>query len=211
MRAVPSDLAAVCRRMRGEREVALVVHEKPDLDAFGAAVGMLDLFDQLGVAASLYIDPAELLPSAAEAFVPMNRVKRAMPSSGLPLYAVDCARFERIALPIHGWEAPVVNIDHHHDNPGYGDFTFVRGGVSSTCELICDLAEVLSLSFSPEAATALYAGLSFDSGHFHYESTSARTFACASWLRELGVDVTAVYGQLYEQRSFGSLRLLSRH
>ena len=29
MKALPADLAAVCRRMRGEREVAITVHDRP--------------------------------------------------------------------------------------------------------------------------------------------------------------------------------------
>ena len=49
MKELPADLDALCRRMRGERRVALAVHEKPDADALGAAAGMLDLFAQLGV------------------------------------------------------------------------------------------------------------------------------------------------------------------
>ena len=48
LKALPADLAAVCRRMKTERAVALAVHEKPDTDALGAAAGMLDLFAPAG-------------------------------------------------------------------------------------------------------------------------------------------------------------------
>ena len=37
MNEFPADLDALCRRMAGERRVALAVHEKPDSDALGAA------------------------------------------------------------------------------------------------------------------------------------------------------------------------------
>ena len=59
-----ADLDALCLRMRSERRVALAVHEKPDLDALGAAAGMLDLFGQLGIDAGLYVAEGELLPLA---------------------------------------------------------------------------------------------------------------------------------------------------
>ncbi len=209
MTASRDDVAAVCRRIRSEREVALAVHTKPDPDALGAAAGMLDLFAQLDVTARLYVDAVEILP-LVDLLLPSERVERTVPPSGLPLYALDCARFERIALPIQTWSAPVVNIDHHHDNPGYGDTVLVRGAASSTCEIICEIAQGLGLQPSLQAATALYAGISFDSGHFHHQSTSAHTFACAAWLRDLGVDVTAVYGRLYERRTLGALRLWAR-
>ena len=56
MKALPADLAAVCRRMQTERSVGLAVHERPDTDALGAAAGMLDLFAKLGVESRLHVD-----------------------------------------------------------------------------------------------------------------------------------------------------------
>jgi phosphoesterase RecJ-like protein len=103
-----------------------------------------------------------------------------------------------------------VNIDHHHDNPRYGELAYVRGEASSTSELVCDVARALGLRLSPEAAAALYAGISFDTGHFHHDSTSPATFRTAAWLVELGVDVTGMYALLYESRSEASLRLWAR-
>jgi phosphoesterase RecJ-like protein len=209
VKELAADVAAVCRRMKTEREVALAVHEKPDTDALGAAAGMIDLFAQLGARARLYIDAGEHLP-LEEYLLPDGSVVRVVPAAGLPLYALDCGSFARLALPIAAWDGPVVNIDHHHDNPRYGDLALVRGDASSTSELVCDVARALGLEPGAGAAAALYAGISFDTGHFHHASTGARTFACASWLASLGVDVTAVYGWLYERRSAASLRLWAR-
>ena len=206
MRVLPADVAAVCRRMRGETRVALGVHEKPDADALGAAAGMLDLFAQLGVEAHLYVADGELLP-LRHLLLPEGSVVRGAPPSGLPLYALDCGSFPRLALPLESWDGPLVDIDHHHDNTRYGDLVLLRPQASSTSEIVCGLARALGLVPSLPAATALYAGISFDSGHFHHNTTSAATFRCAAWLRELGVDVTAVYGELYERRSLGAVRL----
>jgi phosphoesterase RecJ-like protein len=207
VKALPADLAALCTHMCGERAVALAVHEKPDPDALGAAAGMLDLFRQLGVEAELYVSPGEVLP--LEAILAPGGARREQPADDLALYALDCGSQERIALPRPPTRV-AVNIDHHHDNPRYGELAFVRGSASSTCELVCDLARALGLTPTLPAATALYVGISFDSGHFHHDSTSSETFACAAWLRALGVDVTAAYAELYEQRSLKSLRLWGR-
>jgi bifunctional oligoribonuclease and PAP phosphatase NrnA len=200
-----ADLDAVCRAMRGETEVALAVHDKPDPDALGAAAAMLDLFGQLGVAAALHVAPEQSLP-LEELLLGGRRLLRTDPPASMRVYALDCGAASRLAL-----SAPpalvAVNIDHHHDNPGYGELNLVRGTASSTCEIVCDLFVALGLEPGVAAATALYAGISFDSGHFHHGSTSARTFASAAWLAELGVDVTGVYGELYERRSAGALRL----
>lgn len=207
MKPLAADLDAVCRRMRGESQVALAVHEKPDSDALGAAAGMLDLFAQLGAEAHLYVSEDELLP-LGDVLLPAERVRRGAPPSGAALYALDSGNPARLALP--GWGAVAVNIDHHHDNPRYGELAFVRGEASSTSELVCDIARALELRPSPAAAAAMYAGISFDTGHFHHDSTSPSTFRTAAWLVELGVDVTGMYALLYERRSEASLRLWAR-
>jgi bifunctional oligoribonuclease and PAP phosphatase NrnA len=202
-----ADLDALCRRMPGERRVALAVHEKPDTDALGAAAGMLDLFGQLAVDAALWVAEDEMLPLGDE-LLPAGRVRRGAPPADAALYALDSGNPERLALP--SWGAVAVNIDHHHDNPLYGELNFVRGRASSTSELVCDIARALGLRPSPQAAAALYAGISFDTGHFHHDSTAPATFRTAAWLVELGADVTGLYTLLYERRSEASLRLWAR-
>ena len=209
MKGRAADLAAVCRRMAAESAVGLAVHEKPDPDALGAVAGMLDLFAQLGVTARFYVDSGEILPLEA-LLLPAGAVTRGLPPAGVALYALDCGSPSRLALATSTWDGPLVNIDHHHDNTRFGDLVLLRPAASSTCEIVCDLARGLSLTPGLAAATALYAGISFDSGHFRHDTTSAATFSCAAWLRGLGVDVTAVYAQLYERRSLGALRLWAR-
>ena len=98
--AAPADLAAVCRRMRGERRVALAVHENPDTDALGAAAGMLDLFAQLGVdgasarrpTTSVCRSEAYLLPAGARR---PRRCRRRTPRSTRSTAAAS----SRLALP----------------------------------------------------------------------------------------------------------------
>jgi bifunctional oligoribonuclease and PAP phosphatase NrnA len=207
--ALPADLAAVCRRMKAERSVGLAVHQRPDTDALAAAGGLIDLFAQLGVEARLHIDPDESL-LFEELLLPPGTVDRGLPPAGRPLYALDSGSLDRLALPLTSWDGIVVNIDHHHDNTRFGDVVYVRGEASSASELVCDIARALGLRPSPLAAQALLAGISFDTGHFRHDSTSAATFETAAWLVGLGASVTKVYSMLYEQGSLQALRLWAR-
>ena len=209
MKALSEDLAAVCRRMREETAVAVAVHEKPDADALGAAAGMLDLFSQLGIAAKLHVSASEYLPLGDLLLNGVPIVHDPIPPD-VTLYALDSGNDSRLALPDASRGAFVVNIDHHQDNTGHGDLTYVRGAASSTSEMVCDIAAGLDLRPSPAAATALYAGISFDTGHFRHDCTSASTFEKAAWLTRLGVDVTAVYAEMYERRTPMALRLWAR-
>jgi len=209
VKALPAGLAAVCRRLKTERSVGLAVHERPDIDALAAAAGMLDLCAQLGVESRLHVDQDEFLPFEAQ-FFPLGTVTRGLPPARRPLYALDCGSLERLALPLTSWDGIVVNIDHHHDNTRFGDVVYVRGEASSTSELVCDVARALGLQPSRQAAEALFAGISFDTGHFRHDSTTAATFETAAWLAGLGVGVTRVFSMLYEQGSVEALRLWAR-
>jgi len=203
------EIEAVCAAMRAESRVALAVHESPDGDAVGAAAGMLDLFGQLGAAALLYIDAGVELPLAAE-LLPPGVVAEGPPPATATLYALDCGSAARLAVTLGERRGPTVNIDHHHDNTRFGDLNLVDGDASSTSELVCEIAAALGLRFSARAATALYAGISFDTGHFQHASTSAATFECCARLVADGADPNHVYRLLYETRSLAALRLWAR-
>ena len=206
MSKLAPDVRAVCDALRSVQKGAVAVHERPDCDALAAAVGVIDIVTQLGGDARLYLAADEHLADH-DFFLSNDLVVRGLPPADATLLCVDSGSFPRLALPIDSWSSLVVNIDHHHDNTRYGDVVLVRGEASSTAEIVCDLYRALGLEPSSSAATGLYAGISFDSGHFRHASTSAATFACAGWLVGLGVDPTAVYHELYERRQLSSLRL----
>ena len=200
------ELRAVCARLRTERSAAVAVHENPDLDALGSAVGLIDLLGQLGAAAALHVNADQRLPQASFA-PPAGAVVHGPPAGGATLYAVDTGSLPRMALSLGGWRGEIVNIDHHHDNTRFGTLNLVMPQASSVSEIVCLLADELGLRPSPVAATALYAGISFDTGHFRHASTAATTFRCAARLVEDGADPTAVYAELYERRTLAEARL----
>ena len=209
MKTLSADMAALCTQIRGETQAAIALHQDPDHDAAGAAVGLHDLFEQLGVPAEIHLAPDEHLPSHTF-FLDEARLVRVMPPNGATLYVLDTGLLPRTALAVDSWKGTIVNIDHHHDNTRFGDVVYVRGEASSTAEIVCDVFAALGKAPSPAAATALYAGISFDSGHFRHSSTSAHTLRQAAWLIALGADPAAVYRELYERRSLAALRLWAR-
>jgi phosphoesterase RecJ-like protein len=203
------DLWAVCRALREERVVAVAIHENPDYDAIGAAVGVIDVLTQLGAEGRLYLDADVRLPQTDD-LVPEGTVVRGLPPAGASLYAVDTGSFERMALAIERWDGRVVNIDHHPDNTRFGQINLVRPGAASTSEIICDVAGCLGLRPSPAVVAALYTGISFDSGHFRHASTTPHTLSCAAALVRGGADPNLLYRRLYENKTLASLRLWAR-
>ncbi len=104
--------------------------------------------------------------------------------------------------------ATVVNIDHHHDNTGFGTINLLDFDASSTAEIVWDLVRRLGVPLTQPIAEALYVGLVTDTGRFSYENTTPRAHQMAAELLEAGIDVTAIRRRLYEDIGPGKLHLL---
>jgi phosphoesterase RecJ-like protein len=101
----------------------------------------------------------------------------------------------------------VMVIDHHELNPHSTLDGYIDPGAAATCEMMMDIAGELGIVLDKETATALYAGLSYDSGSFAYSKTTVRTFKAARALVEAGAEPYEIYGELHESASTASLLL----
>jgi bifunctional oligoribonuclease and PAP phosphatase NrnA len=200
----------ILARLREDTSFVLVTHEHPDGDALGSLVGMQGLLRSLGKHSELFISPHDL---------PLPREYRTLPLEGLieqpppdvaqrTVIFLDCGNIDRITAEELRGGAHLLNIDHHHDNTGFGTINHVEPGASCTAEIVWDLMGGLGVTPSPAVAEALYIGLITDTGRFMYENTTPRAHRMAAALLEAGVDVPAVYRRLYEDMPTGKLTLL---
>ena len=106
---------------------------------------------------------------------------------------------------------PLLNIDHHHDNTRFGTVNHVvaRGVVHGRDRLGPD-ARRSGSTLTPTIAEALYVGLITDTGRFSYENTGPRAHRMAAELIEAGVDVAAIYRQIYEGMPYAQARAPAR-
>jgi phosphoesterase RecJ-like protein len=122
---------------------------------------------------------------------------------------LDCGNIDRNSASVLRDGRHLLNIDHHHDNTGFGTLNHVVPTASCTSEIIWDLMGELGVSPTPDIAEALYVGLITDTGRFMYENTGPRAHLMAAALIEAGVDVAAVYRRLFEGVPDGKLTLLA--
>jgi phosphoesterase RecJ-like protein len=113
---------------------------------------------------------------------------------------VDCADAPRGGPELHqlisGENAaspavPVLNIDHHTSNKGYGAVNWVVPESAATGELIGLLAEAAGMSLGGALGQALDLAISSDTGNFTYSNTSASCLEMAGRLVRDGLDVGA--------------------
>jgi phosphoesterase RecJ-like protein len=104
----------------------------------------------------------------------------------------------------------VVNVDHHHDNPRFGDVNLIVPDASSTGEVLADVFRELGVRTTPEIAEALYIALVTDTGRFQYANTTPKALRLAADLVEAGADIHRVFKGVYENVQFAKLKLLAR-
>jgi phosphoesterase RecJ-like protein len=208
-----SSREQVLEEITGSERFLLVTHENPDGDALGSLIAMRGMLDHLGKDVVMFLPACELPLPYEYAFLPLDGLVTELPGDfeERTIIFLDCGNVER--NPVAGAEsdgAHVLNIDHHHDNTRFGTVNHVVDEASCTAELVWDLMSGLGLRASGDVADALYVGLVTDTGRFMYDSTGPRAHLMAADLIEAGVDVHAIYRQLYEGMPFGKLQLLGR-
>ncbi len=221
--------ALVLEHIRSDHSFVLATHENMDGDAIGSLIAMHGLLTALGKDSLMFIPAGELpLPIEYRFFTLEGGAGGRRPPSRAPLLGsdrvieappadiaqrtvvlLDCGNIDRNSAGVLRDGAHLLNIDHHHDNTRFGTLDHVVADASCTAEIIWDLAHGLGVAPTPAVAEALYVGLVTDTGRFMYENTGPRAHVMAAELIEAGVDVQAVYRQLYEETPYAKLTLLA--
>ncbi|MGH2899251.1 MAG: DHH family phosphoesterase [Solirubrobacteraceae bacterium] len=193
----------------GERFV-LVTHENPDGDALGSLVAMQAVMRALGKDSLMFIARDEFPLPYEYAFFAFDGLISELPEDvdRRTIVFLDCGNLDRNAVDIG--DAPIVNLDHHHDNTHFGTINHVVPEASCTAEIVWDLLRALGVPLTEHIAEALYVGLVTDTGRFMYENTGPAAHVMAADLIEAGVDVHEIYRRLYEGVPEPKLALLTR-
>lgn len=195
----------VARLLRETDHFLMVPHVAPDPDTLGAAVGLSILLGRLGKTAWVYAP--EELAFDARFLGELAPILRTPPPGRWHAIALDCGDPRR--LPPRAQLAGIwLNIDHHLGNRHFATHTWVDMRAAATTELVGMLAEPLGLDFDPASATALYAGLLYDTRGFVSDQTRPETHDLAARLVAAGADPRHINFELNEQLSVAALRVM---
>ena len=207
---------AVLSDLRAADKLVVVTHEHPDGDALGSLVAMQALLGSIGKDSLMFIATDELPLPYEYRFLSLDGLVTEAPGDldERTIVFLDCGNINRNpaaeALFAQDGLTRILNIDHHHDNTRFGTANYVDPGSSSTAELIWDLVRELDVELTPPIADALYVGLITDTGCFMYGNTGPRAHYMAAEMIVAGLDVHAIYQQVYEGVPFGKLALLAK-
>lgn len=196
-------------------KVIVMGHKFPDMDAMGAAIGVLKIAEINGKDGYIVIEPNDIhhdvkrLMQEIEKheylwshFITPKEAKELVTSKTL-LVIVDTHRPSLVVEPeLLDHVERVVVLDHHRRGEEFIEepvLVYMEPYASSTSELVTELLE-----YQPEKvrmdrleATSLLAGIIVDTKSFAVR-TGSRTFDAASYLRSNGADTTLVQHLLKE-------------
>lgn len=185
-------------------EVLIMGHKNSDLDAFGAAVGILATVRERNKEGYIVLDNSNpsidnlyhRLLSEEEGFQERVMTRREalerVRSTSL-VVVVDTHRQSSTEEPkLLERTERIVLIDHHRRSAEYIEnptITYLEPYASSTCELVTEILNYISdkIFIHPSEADALLAGITMDTKNFFYQ-TGVRTFEAASYLKRAGAD-----------------------
>ncbi|HET9461015.1 MAG TPA: bifunctional oligoribonuclease/PAP phosphatase NrnA [Gaiellaceae bacterium] len=206
---------AVVTALRDHDRFLVTSHEAPDGDALGSVLATELALRQLGKDAVMFLGGQAPLPGEFR-FLELEKLgllrTRPADSAERVLVAVDCASAGRVGAEPGLVDASpfTINIDHHHDNPRFGNVNLIVAEASSTGEVLADVFSELGVDVTPEIAEALYIALVTDTGRFQYANTTPKALRLAADLVEAGADVHRVFQGVYENVQFAKLKLLAR-
>jgi len=198
----------------GARKITVTTHRKPDGDAAGSMIAMARVLRGLGHDVVMWHVEGPGLPENLAWLLSPGEEVLAGPvvdHADRVLVSVDAASSHRVCdEDPTALGSPIINIDHHHDAPAWGDINLIDGEASSTAELVLRVADALGVELTVDVALPLYVGLVTDTGRFSYASTGSGAHRAAARMVEAGVRPGEVYRTLYEDIPLGDLRLAGR-
>lgn len=176
-------------------------HVSPDGDSIGACSAVAYGLEKLGKKVVVLMEEPDsrynIIPGSE--FLYRGCIDELNPDVFI---ALDCGDKERL-----GNFAKVFNkakftflIDHHVSNNGFADYNHIEPDASSTSEIIYKLINGY-ISIDVKIASALYAGIVYDTGGFCHNCTSSETFKIAGSLLTYKIPSSRIYNELMKEHS----------
>lgn len=198
--------AELVDRIRQGNRFVVASHQRPDGDAIGSAMAMALALRAIGKEATVVTDgipPVFLQPFPD---VQSIRITPEVTDSFDAALIMECSELSRTG--VKGLDrSPVMNIDHHPGNTGYGAVNWVDESAAACGEMAFTLIEALGAPLTKDVATHVYLAVLTDTGSFHFSHLSPRTYEIARRCVEAGADPQWIARAHYDSNSLARVRI----
>ncbi|TXH07069.1 MAG: bifunctional oligoribonuclease/PAP phosphatase NrnA [Candidatus Moraniibacteriota bacterium] len=188
--------------------ILLVAHKRPDPDTVGANLALKYYLESLGKRVEIacydpfpenlsslfhtdFLHPDQINLASFEAIIAADSVDR-----GFHLFRNRLQERQVVAL-----------IDHHPDIDLVGDIVMIDPKYSSSSEIVYLFFVQTKVHITKDMATALLAGILFDTGNFQHSSVSPQVMDIASHLMKLGAPLTKVSNTIFANKNISAMKL----
>jgi phosphoesterase RecJ-like protein len=208
-------------QLPGKKNIVVTMHQKPDADAMGSALGLYHFLVQFGHNVTVisptnwarWLDWMEGTKKVLDYELQKGEADKILDEADW-LFCLDYNHFGRtkgMQPKLASLTCTKILIDHHQepDTPSF-QYGVSLTSKSSTCEMVYDFItgsghrSLINLF----VAECLYAGVVADTGSFRFSSTHASVHHMVAALKEQGLEHTKVHEALYDNFLENRLRFL---
>ena len=192
----------ILKKIKEYKTIIIHRHNNPDLDALGSQIGLKETLQENFPEKEIYaVGDMNRLTFLGG----MDNISDEKFSDALCIVC-DVAVGALISDYRYFNAKEVIVIDHHQNETNLSTkdkefnlplYRYVDTKALACCEIIANMIESWELKLPPHAATALYGGITTDSGRFQYGSNLANIFKTSAYLVENGADPQFIYRNLY--------------
>jgi phosphoesterase RecJ-like protein len=198
--------AELVQRIKQGQRFVVASHQRPDGDAIGSAMAMALALRALGKEATVVTDaiPPVFLQPFPE--VPSIRIAPEVTETFDAALIMECSELSRTG--VKGLDqSPVMNIDHHPGNTGYGAVNWVDESAAACGEMAFTLIDALGAPLTKDVATHVYLALLTDTGSFHFSHLTPRTYEIARNCVAAGANPQWIARTHYDSNSLARVRI----
>lgn len=191
------NLYGVCRFLKKNNDYLILTHASPDGDTLGASFALGLALKKYGKRVNV-VCPDEI-PKKFRFFTDKFSGDK---HSDKTVVTVDVADMKLLGEAKEKYEGKVnLNIDHHISNSHYAQNLYLEPGASAASECVYAIVKKLKIEIDKDIASALFTGITTDTGSFKYSNVSARTHRIVADLYTYGIDAAGISKKMFDTKS----------
>lgn len=200
------DSDRVVELLQKKDNILILTHKNPDGDTLGCGVALCRVLQGLGKNAR--VENSDIIPKRYSYLFEDLKVMDFEPEF---IVAVDVADTKLLGERLEGLYSDRVDlcIDHHGSNREFAKELYLRSEDGAASLSLYRIIKKMGVPVTPQIATALYTGLSTDTGCFRYSNASSECYRVAAELIDSGADSARINVLMFETKPLSYFRLLT--
>lgn len=205
-----NDISFICNILQKENNFLISAHIRPEGDSIGSQLALGLLLQQLGK--RVIIINEDPVPESCRFLPQSDMIKVYKPEEAIQFDVaciLDCSEWDRIGKvsSLAKKAKIIINIDHHPDHEGLGNYNYIDSDACATGEQIYEIIKDINIELTKDIALCLYTAIWVDTGGFRHSNSTAKAHQIAADLIEHGVFPPQVYSSLSEAHTPAIIKL----